>query len=162
MDYIQIAISGVTGAILLTSVIFLWKQSRSAKATAEVQRQAVKIQVEAAELQKHLFVYGLLQDETMRNDRETIFKTRCKPAIQCSVDEVRAAERMCQKYNFAVMMVDNGLLESEILEEKFGEPIRRLVPILKPFIMLGREKRGDSELWKELWNFIDKLERPSN
>lgn len=162
MDCIQNAILGVTAAILLTSAIFSWKQNRSAKATAIAQRQAVKIQMETAELQKHLFVYSLLQDETMRNDRETIFKTRGKPAIQYSDDEVRAAERICQKYNFAVMMVDNGLLESKILEEKFGEPIRRLGPIMKLFIMLGREKRGDSGLWKELWNFIDKLEKPSN
>ena len=161
MDYVQIALSAVTAGVLLWTASILLKQSRFTKATAESQKQAVEIQAETAKVNKYLFVYSLLQDETVRNDRETIFKAREKPATQCSIGEVKAAERICQKYDFAVMMVNNGLLEGDILEEKFGEPIRRLWPILKPLIMQSREERGDSELWKGLWNFMDKLEHPS-
>jgi len=95
-------------------------------------------------------VMGILQTDKRRNERKLVMEILSKkPMESWSLEDISAAENVCQSYDTAGIMIRNKMLPVNIIADSWGNSIRTTWKILAPFIEQRREKNNSTEYWDD-------------
>ncbi len=138
----------VSLVLLTTAVIALWQFreiSKSRKVVAFIE------------------LYKFLQNEDLRSARRTLIKLYRKGIKfkDWSDDEVREAEKVCQSYDLAGIMLKYKLIDKSVVVNERRDSIIKCWEAAKPMIELYRQERGE-DFWdgfELLYREAKKIER---
>lgn len=128
--------SAFSSIVLFVSIIILLMQVRE-------MRRATYAQAFKA-------VYDILQTDDVRAARGTVLgKLRDKPFEDWNEVEIKAAEKVCQTFDSAAIMVRHGMIPVEAVADSWGDSLRRTWKIIVPLVTSHRIKRNSSEFWDD-------------
>jgi len=97
-------------------------------------------------------VRQFLQEEGTRRARGILIAVSGKNFKDWSKEEIEAAEKACESYNFVGVMVSKKLIEKDFIVNKWRDSIIKCWEAAKPMIDEYRRTRG-----KDYWDDFEKL-----
>jgi hypothetical protein len=71
-------------------------------------------------------VYDMLQTDDVRNARRFVFVTLANKSFDSwTEEEKREAEKVCNSYDTAAIMVRNGMIPVQVVADNWGDSLRR-------------------------------------
>ena len=131
-----------TAAIALTLIVYFFQLL--------TMRRQLKASETASTGQNILALINFLQDEEVRQARETAIKTlNSKPVDEWTEDEEKAAARVCSTYDVAAIIMRLGMVPMAPFQENWGPSIRNCYETLEPYI---REMQKPENSGPDYWN----------
>jgi len=97
-------------------------------------------------------VRQFLQEEVTRRARGILIRVSGKGFKDWSREEIEAAEKACETYNFVGIMVSKKLIEEDFIANEWRDSIIKCWKAAKPMIVEYRRTRG-----KDYWDNFEKL-----
>lgn len=105
----------------------------------------------ATSTQAFCSILDRLQQEDVRKARKIILElNRTNTAIDLDDENhVLAAEKVCQTYDAAGIMVNNGMIKKSILIDNWGHSIKRCWKTVQPLVTKYRADRNAPNFWDD-------------
>jgi len=121
-------------AVVISAMFLVWQLAEMRRTT---QAQAFSVAVEH------------LQEERVRQARQTVFQLKGKPLESWSSEELRSAEVVCHTYDAIGQMVRHKLLSKKIIVSSWGPSLRRSWPIVRSLVEKYRREFDAVEYWDD-------------
>lgn len=127
--------SSISSIIVAVSVLLMLRQLREMR--------------EATNAQTYIAASERLQIESVRSDRQRLFRLAEKPLDEWSEEDIAAAGRVCHSYDSVGQMVRARMLPKDLIIDSWGHSVSTLWGIAAPLVKQYRTDREAPEIWDD-------------